>query len=102
MRGMSDQNPMTAPRSVSLPFTDRARRFGYVIWPKKRQSEVAEMVRDAEQIQVVLNGVDLGKKRIDYKYCRISVGRSAMTGLADEASTVRLSGDEQTLHVDIV
>ncbi|MEQ8850963.1 MAG: hypothetical protein RIB32_04190 [Phycisphaerales bacterium] len=99
---MSDQNPMTAPWSVSFPFTDRARRFGYVIWPKKRQAEVTELVRGAEQIQVVLNGANLGKKRVDYKYCRISVGRTSMTGLADEASTTKLSGDGQSLHVDIV
>lgn len=101
MGGMIHSQTPDTQSSVELPFTDRARRFGYVIWPKKREGEVIDLLQQTEEIVIEFNGNDLGAKRIDYKYCRISVGRSVMAGIADDASTMRLTREGSSLRVEV-
>lgn len=70
--------------SVQIPITDRARKYGYVVWPKAKEREVSSLLDGKTKIAVRLVGNDLGVKRIDWKYRRISLGynwtRRVLTG----------------------
>ena len=59
---------------VSIPISDRARKYGYIIWPKKLDDCVRKLLSDRDTVEVVLENVQLGRKRIDWKYHRISLG----------------------------
>lgn len=71
---------------MHIPISDRARRFGYIIWPKALDEEVAKTLRDKARIRVVFEGLDVGEKSIDWKHRRISVGPRRTRTLATTAS----------------
>ena len=62
--------------SVVIPISKRARKYGYVIWPKKLDHDVRALLGDVETLIVVMDGRSLGEKRVDWRYRRISVGQS--------------------------
>lgn len=59
---------------VKIPFTDRSRRFGYLIWPKRMDADMSDLLDRLESIEVMLDDDRLGSKRVDWKYRRISLG----------------------------
>lgn len=75
---------------VRIPISERARRYGYVIWPKSQDDEVKKLIPDQEIIVVSFDNRDLGKKRVDWKYRRISVGSSHTRTLGKEISDFEL------------
>ena len=86
--------------SVSVPISERARRYGYVVWPKKLDEDIKRLVAGQETIGVVFNDSDLGKKRIDWKYRRISVGPSRTRSITPTDNTfVLLLLDDGRLEV---
>lgn len=62
--------------SVAIPISERARKYGYVIWPKKLDADVRALLGNVDTLTVVMDGRPLGRKRVDWKYRRISVGQS--------------------------
>ena len=89
--------------SVRIPISNRARTYGYVIWPKKLEHDMRGVLPDEESVHVVFNCEDLGRRRIDWKYCRISVGPSHTRCLSDGVSTFELSSPRRgLLQVDCV
>jgi hypothetical protein len=86
--------------SVTIDITDRARQYGYIIWPKKHEADVRATLGERDFVRVHFNGTDLGKKRVDWKYRRISVGPSQTRTLSPDLSAFRLSaGPADTLQV---
>lgn len=77
--------------SVRIPISDRARKYGYVIWPKKLEAEVKAILPQQESIVVTFNDQSIGERRIDWKYRRISVGPSHTRCLPDNVSTFEVS-----------
>ena len=65
----------------------------YLIWPKKSETEIRSLFGDKETIEIVLNGQKLGRKRIDWRYRRISIGQRNTRPLPEEATTMTLSID---------
>lgn len=79
---------------VDFEITARAKRYGYVIWPKTADDGVREMLGDRPSVIVHFNGEALGEKGIGWKYRRISVGPRHTRGLPDSAARFRLRLDE--------
>ena len=77
--------------AIRIPISARARKYGYVIWPKKQDEDVRKLLPNQEGVTVVFEDSDLGKKRVDWKYRRISVGPSQTRRLDPGASTFELS-----------
>lgn len=71
---------------IEIPITQRARQYGYITWPKKRTSELRQLLGEHESVTVDLDGTDLGPKRIDWKYCRISLGPRKTQSLPESAT----------------
>ena len=59
---------------LSIPITERARKYGYIIWSHKMDTQIRGLFDGCDTIDVVFENVRLGPKRIDWKYRRISVG----------------------------
>lgn len=67
--------------TISIPISERARKYGYVIWPKKLDSQIQELLSGRETVDVVFQNTDVGQRRIGWKYHRISIGPSHTRGL---------------------
>jgi hypothetical protein len=74
--------------SMRFEITNRARTYGYLIWPKELDDVVEKLFPpNAQEIEVFLNQRFLGPKRIDRKYRRISLGYK-FTRALPEAQTI--------------
>lgn len=71
---------------MRLEITNRARTYGYLIWTKRQDAEVARLFSvHRDVVQVYLNDTFLGVKRIDWKFRRISLGYKYTRSLPDSA-----------------
>ena len=77
--------------TVDIAISDRARKYGYIIWPKKQDDEVRGLLNQQETVNVVFNDAELGERRVDWKYRRISVGPSHTRPLRESPSSFRLT-----------
>lgn len=75
---------------VRVPITDRARRFGYLFWPASEDVAVERLLGDSTHVEVEFCGEPLGRKRVDRKHRRISVGTRQTARLPDDAREFRL------------
>jgi len=64
---------------------DRGRRDG------KLDDETAPLLAGVECGRVMLNGTDLGEKRVDWRYRRISLGPRRTGAVDPEHDTLRVS-----------
>ena len=80
--------------TVDIAISDRARKYGYVIWPKKQDDEVRGLLNQQETVNVIFNQTEIGERRVDWKYRRISVGPSHTRPLAESLLTFRLTCPE--------
>jgi len=86
-------------RLVEFEITNRARQYGYVIWPKRRDAELRALLGDRDRVGVVMNGNSLGDRRVDWKYRRISVGPKATRALGDDQSRFQVTIEGDRLSV---
>jgi len=59
---------------VEVEITERARRYGYVFWKIRQDEEMAALLGKREAVDVTFMNAEHGKKKIDWKYRRISIG----------------------------
>lgn len=60
--------------SISILILPRSRKFGYVIWKREQDFDLKTCLKDVENVDIIFEGKNLGSKRIDWKYRRISIG----------------------------
>jgi hypothetical protein len=77
--------------AICIPISARARKYGYVIWTKKQDDDVRKLLDNREVVTVVFEDADLGKKRVDWRYRRISVGPSQTRQLDPQTLSFELS-----------
>lgn len=88
-----------AGTGVNIPISERARRFGYVIWPKALDGGMNDLLSGCERVRVVFNGVDLGEKRLDWPRRRLSVGSSRTRDVPESAKEFVVSLERGALIV---
>lgn len=59
---------------MQIVISERARRFGYLFWTKKEDSSIHRLLTQRDQVEVWFNDSRLGKKNIDWRNRRISIG----------------------------
>lgn len=85
---------------ITIPITDRSRRYGYIYWSAKNDSLVGEFLKNRQSARLTFQGADHGLKNIDYKYRRISVGWKWTRQLPQSLEDFVLSWkDNRTLDV---
>ena len=73
-----------------VPISDRARKYGYMIWPKSADQDVQALMSEIQKVKVSFNGSDLGEKRVDWKHRRISIGPSQTRSVSETAKSFRV------------
>jgi hypothetical protein len=74
---------------VVVLLTNRAREYGYIIWGKQQDESVKEELGSISEVDLVLNGKEIGKKRIDWKGRRISMGYRHTRHLSEEHTKIQ-------------
>ena len=86
---------------MELRITQSARQFGYIIWSRRTEPEMKEILGNRLEIAVSLNGFSIGVKKIDWKYHRISIGYKFTRALPCSAQIYSLYRHDDTLEVTI-
>lgn len=82
---------MDAPReSLDVPLSARCRRYGYIFWPASIDTDVSKLLAGHDSIEVEFFGKRVGRKNIDRKHRRISIGRRQTMGLPENVTIIRL------------
>lgn len=76
---------------VRVTISERARRYGYLIWPKTLDDAVGQELGARATVSVVLEGKTLGEKRVDWGNRRISLGPKQTRNLPPTATTFEVS-----------
>ena len=83
-------------KKITIPITKSARQFGYIIWTRKLANQIDAILGGASKVHLYFQGIDLGEKRVDRKYRRISVGYRWTRRLPDDANIYILSMPDKT------
>ncbi len=75
---------------LSLPLTDRARKYGYITWPKARAAELRGLLGDGDNLTLVLPTGREKRGKVDWKHNRLSVGPSSTRSLPPNIQSIRL------------
>lgn len=79
--------------SVEIQITPRARKYGYVIWPSARRDEIQRLIGSAESVAVTLDQQEIGTRRVDWRYNRISLGPTKTKAIPESATQFVLDSD---------
>lgn len=69
-----------------LPITKSARRFGYIIWSLGLNEQMKAFLMETSHVHLIFRGIDLGEKKVDWKYRRISIGYKWTRRLEEDVS----------------
>lgn len=84
---------------MDIHITKGARRYGYLIWNNQTDVDMEKMLVGLSEVDVRFNGFMLGKKNIDRKYHRISLGYKLTRALPYEHDTFSISYIDGVLEV---
>lgn len=85
---------------LEIPLTERSRKYGYIFWPKVLDGQVEGFFKDATTVNLVFNNAEHGKKNIDWKHRRISIGWRWTRRLPEKVKVFVLTWkDEKTVNV---
>ena len=84
---------------MRIKITKGARQYGYVIWNKEHLKSIETMLNGRNSVDVIFNGFSLGKKNIDRKYHRISLGYKMTRAMPSHHNTYSLKMNNSTLEV---
>ena len=76
---------------LKVPITNRARQYGYFIWPAKQDEEIKRVFRGVSKIDVWFESSYLGEKNIDWRNRRVSLGPRQTRSVAPESSVYLLT-----------
>ena len=75
---------------ITFPISKSARQFGYIIWPPSFNKDFEKELKNAEKVTIVFNGLNIGEKRIDWKYRRISIGYKFTRALPEQVKNFEI------------
>jgi hypothetical protein len=76
---------------LTIPITKSARQFGYIIWTPKLNDQLHDFLKGSSHVHLLFQGADLGEKKVDWKYRRISIGYRWTRRLGDDVSQYLLT-----------
>lgn len=75
--------------TIEIPITDRARKYGYVIWKKRHDDQMRGVLGDVTSVDLSGDVVQLGKQ-VDWNQRRISITYTTTRGLPGSVTRFRL------------
>ena len=84
-----------------LEVYERTHKFGYLYWKKKDDSQISDGLRElsGKKVEVIFNKISLGKKHIDIKNRRISLGKKLTLGLSVGS---KLNIIKKHTHIEVI
>src|SRR5262249_38390434 len=83
-------SPSSASDTLVIPISKRAREYGYVFWSASEHAAVSRMLEGHEAVDVEFCGSPVGRKNVDRRHRRISVGTRHTARIAETAKSFRL------------
>jgi hypothetical protein len=83
-----------AVKPLSIKLSDSNRKYGYLHWNKKQDSEARLLLSGRSEIAVVLGGLFVGEKGVDYEHRRISIGPAKARSIPLNAKVLHLIVDK--------
>jgi len=77
--------------TLELPFTECARRWGYLYWNKRIDEKVLSFFGKSKTVEIWWDNSFLGTKRVDWRYRRISIGYRFTRAVSDSVKQFRIS-----------
>lgn len=85
---------------MNLSITKGARQYGYLIWNKKIEKEIEEILSGFDEVNINFNGFNLGRKKIDRKFHRISIGYKFTRALPETHNMYSIKLKDNILEVN--
>lgn len=82
-----------------VPISDRARKYGYLFWPKTADADMRALLSGAQTVELSFNGAAAGTKTVDWKHRRISVGPKLTREMPETAKSFVLDFQAPKLTV---
>ena len=79
---------------MDLLIPNRSRKYGYIYWRKENDLDIRQLLNSAKHIEVLLEGRPLGRKEVDWKFRRISLGYKQTRSLGKSVTRFRLVVDD--------
>lgn len=76
---------------LTLPLSERTRKYGYVYWKKALDDDVLRLLADFDTVHVILDGLYIGEKKLDFKNRRFSIGPGKSKLIPSDATVLKLS-----------
>lgn len=73
---------------VTIP--DRTRKFGYLYWRERQDIDAKTFFGTKTSVPVVLGGLFIGMKSVDFAFRRISLGPNKVRAIPKTATELRL------------
>lgn len=80
---------------LNIEITNRARKYGYIFWKKSADEEMRALLNDTSKIKLWFNKSYLGKKNVDWKHRRISLGWKQTRKLESRLKTFSMKLNEK-------
>jgi len=77
-------------KSVVVPLTRSAKKYGYIIWKKKQDREVKDIIGEKDHLDLLIQGREQNHKHIDWKKRRISITYRVTRQLPGSISQIHL------------
>lgn len=90
---------MQGERRVIVPISERARKYGYLFWPKAADGDVRALLGEVQTVELSFNGDAIGTRTVDWRHRRISVGPRRTRDLPDAVTNFVLDLDGPRLVV---
>lgn len=88
---------------MEIAISERAKKFGYVFWTKRNDLAVEKFLKKVEAVEVWFNDSRLGKKKVDWRHRRISVGYKQTREMPDGAKVFSLKfSNNATLKIETI
>lgn len=86
---------------VLLPIMPNAKKYGYITWNGKVEEKIKELLNNASEVNVTFDSRQIGKKNVDWKYKRISVGSKKTNNVSLTSTQYELAYDPTTNNLTI-
>lgn len=81
---------MERQKTIILPLTKIGRKYGYIMWKKKHDSEVKEIFGNNKYIDLSIGEILQKRKRIDWDHRRIGITYTLTRGLRNSVSKIQI------------
>lgn len=59
---------------MEIEITKRARQYGYIFWRRNQDEDMSRLLGKRDTVELLFMNAEHGKKNIDWRYRRISIG----------------------------